>query len=61
MNFMNSHGLALLAGWYVFSAVVSGMPEPLAASGTGYRWAYASLHALAGDLSTWIGSRIPKP
>ena len=47
--------------YFVFSAIVSGMPEPDAQSGVGYRWAYSSLHVLAGDLSQLIGSRIQKP
>jgi len=47
--------------YFVFSAIVSGMPEPDANSGVGYRWAYHSLHVLAGDLSQVIGSRQPKP
>ena len=46
--------------YFAFSAIVSGMPEPTSASGVGYRWAYSSLHVLAGDLSQLIGSRIPK-
>jgi hypothetical protein len=43
-----------LAVYWLFSAVVSGMPAPVAASGLGYRWAYSTLHALAGDLSGYI-------
>lgn len=50
-----------LIGYFIFSAFVSGMPEPSASSGTGYRWAFHSLHLLAGDLSQMIGSRISKP
>lgn len=61
MNFFDSHGLALLLGYYVFSAVVSGMPEATAQSGLAYRWAYNTLHILAGDLSAWIGSRASRP
>ena len=48
---------AALGAYFVFSAVVSGMPAPAADSGTGYKWAYHSLHVLAGDLSAYIGSR----
>jgi len=61
MNFIGNHGFAVLIGYFFFSAAVSGMPEPTATSGLAYRWAYNSLHALAGDLSRQIGSRIPKP
>jgi len=49
-----------ILGYFVFSAIVSGLPDPDATSGVAYRWAYSSLHVLAGDLSQLIGSRIPK-
>lgn len=61
MNFLQTHGLDALLAYFIFSAIVSGMPEPDATAGVGYRWAYHSLHILAGDLSQMIGSRIPKP
>ena len=50
-----------IVGYFIFSAIVSGMPEPTSASSVGYRWAFGSLHVLVGDLSQWIGSRIQKP
>lgn len=40
----------ILAAWYVFSSVVSGMPEPAASAGQGYRWLYSTLHLLAGNV-----------
>ncbi len=61
MNFIQTHGADALLAYFVFSAFVSGMPDPTAGSGVGYRWAYASLHVLAGDLSQFIGSRAVKP
>lgn len=48
-----------LAAYWIFSAVVSGMPEPVPASGVGYRWAYGTLHALAGDVSAYIRKQVP--
>ena len=61
MSWIQSHGVDALVAFYFFSAFVSGMPEPSASSGTAYRWAYGSLHVLAGDLSQLIGSKVPKP
>lgn len=61
MHFINDHGLALLLGWSLFSALVSGMPEPCAGDSRRYVWAYHSLHILAADLSHVWGSRISKP
>lgn len=60
MHFTETHGLLMLFGYFVFSAIVSGMPEPLSSSSRNYIWAYNSLHILSGDLSSLIGSRIPK-
>jgi hypothetical protein len=39
-----------LGAYYVFSSIVSGMPAPDDKSDWGYRWAYASLHTLAGNI-----------
>lgn len=50
---------AVLLLYFLFSAVVSGMPEPPATAPLGYRWAYHTLHILAGDLSHIMGSRRP--
>lgn len=61
MNWIQTHGADAVLIYYVFSAIVSGMPEPTGSSGPGWRWLYTSLHILAGDLSQMIGSRIPKP
>lgn len=61
MNWINDHGVALLAAYYVFSAIVSGMPEPPANAGVAYRWVFHSAHILAGDLSQVIGSRVSNP
>jgi hypothetical protein len=38
--------------YYVFSALVSGMPAPDDKSGKGYKWAYASFHMLAANAKT---------
>lgn len=50
--------LAGMVLFYVFSAFVSGMPEPDANASRNYRWTYHSLHILAADLSHLIGSRL---
>ena len=48
----------ILVVWLVFSGFVSGMPEPDAKDGKGYRWAYGSLHAIAANFKTaWQTAR----
>ncbi|HXE30744.1 MAG TPA: hypothetical protein VN515_02960 [Terriglobales bacterium] len=53
-TWLDSHALELWLTWYVFSAVVSGMPAPETNAGLWYRWAFHSLHILAGDLSHYL-------
>lgn len=50
----------LLGGYWVFSAAVSAMPDPMPNGGQGYLWAFRFLHTIAGNLSTVIGTKIPK-
>jgi hypothetical protein len=57
VNFAGNHGFALLAAWYVYSSIVSGMPAPRDTSSPAYRWAYHSLHVLAGNLGLLLKSR----
>jgi hypothetical protein len=39
-----------IALYWVFSAFVSGMPQPGPTASTAYVWAYTSLHALAANI-----------
>lgn len=57
MSFLSNHAVALMVGWYVLSAVVSGMPAPPPQAGVAYIWAYRSLHVLAGNLGQFIPPR----
>lgn len=54
MQFISEHqfGFFLLVAYFVFSAVVDGMPEPVKNSSLTYQWAYATLHYLAGAVKT---------
>lgn len=56
-----NHDMLTLGAYFIFSAIVSGMPDPTPTSPLVYKWAYHSLHILAGDLSHIIGSRQPQP
>lgn len=57
MNWIQNHGADALVAYYVFSAIVSSMPDPRPDASIAYSWAYHALHALSGDLSQYIGSR----
>ena len=49
---------AILAYW-LFSALVGGMPDPDAKSSAGYVWLHNSLHILAGNISNAMSARYP--
>jgi len=52
MDLLQQHQvLATLLGFWVFSAVISGMPAPLPNSSRGYTWLYGSLHILAANIT----------
>jgi hypothetical protein len=60
MNALLQHPAVLAIGTYwVFSALVGGMPEPDTSSSFLYRWAYSSFHILSGDLKNAVASRFP--
>ncbi|MGH9475432.1 MAG: hypothetical protein ACRD1C_03765 [Terriglobales bacterium] len=60
MTWIHDGGWILIA-WYAFSSVVSGMPQPADNAGPGYRWLYATLHLLAGNLGNVVKAASPKP
>lgn len=55
MTFLSHHvGFEVLIAWFIFSAVVSGMPDISDTDSKGYKWAYKSLHILAADFSQFF-------
>lgn len=59
MNWATRHPFFDIVLFWVFSAVVGGMPEPAAGTSSGYLWAYNSLHILAGNLKTAFAAKFP--
>lgn len=52
--------LSTLLGYFAFSALVDGMPDPAATDSKGYRWAYKSLHTFSGNLSSLAANKYPE-
>lgn len=48
-----------MVAFWLFSALVSGMPPTTTASGLGYVWLYNSLHILSSNLDTLFQKRLP--
>lgn len=48
----------VFVGWYVFSALVSGMPEPTPESTPWYIWAYRSFHILAASGTSFFQNKM---
>lgn len=59
MNWLEQHGVLLVAAYWVFSAAVGAMPPPTPASSTLYLWLHGFLHILAGNIAQVISSRFP--
>jgi hypothetical protein len=60
MGYITAHPLIVIGCYMLFSALVSGMPEPTPNSSIGYLWAYRSLHTLAFNIGTAVRSKIPE-
>jgi hypothetical protein len=51
-QFITAHPTAFaLGGYYVFGALVGGMPAPTAGSNVTYRWVFGSLNILASNIT----------
>ena len=50
MHFIQHHAVAIIIGWYVYSAAVSALPSPLP-NERWYQFSYVMLHTLAGSLA----------
>lgn len=57
-EYLNAHGIILVIAYYVFNAIISGMPEPSPTSSQGYLWTYRSLHTLSGNLDKLKGVNV---
>ncbi|HYR88988.1 MAG TPA: hypothetical protein VE422_33245 [Terriglobia bacterium] len=44
--------------YWIFSAAVSSMPEPVPNGSSGYLWLYRFCHTTAGNITTAFGSKI---
>jgi hypothetical protein len=47
----------LFLGFYIFSAITSGMPEPTQESSFGYIWMYRSFHILSANGTAYFIAR----
>lgn len=51
----------VFVGWYGFSAIVTGMPEPNIESSPWYIWAYRSFHILAASGTSFFSAKAHWP
>jgi len=60
LEFISQHqfGIAVAAYW-LFSAAVSSLPEPMPGGSAAYLWLYRFCHTTAGNITTAFGSKIP--
>lgn len=50
---------AAVVAYWIFSAAISSMPEPVPNDSPAYLWLYRFLHTTAGNITTALGGRIP--
>jgi hypothetical protein len=49
-HWVQTHGFDMMLFYFLYSALVSPMPEPTSKSSQGYRYVYGVAHSLAGNL-----------
>ena len=60
MNEILQHpAIAAIVAYWLFSALVGGMPPPTDKSSSGYVWLHGSLHILAGNVTAAMQSKFP--
>lgn len=61
LEFIHLHPtITAIIGYYVFSAIVGGMPTPVpGSSSAAYTWMYNSLHLLAGNITEAFKKKFP--
>jgi hypothetical protein len=60
MNVITDHPATVaISAYFVFSAIVSGMPMYTEKSSIAYTWFFHTSHILAGNLQTVIAARFP--
>ena len=58
-SWITAHPLTCIALYYLFSAIVGGMPEPEPNGSPYYLWLFNSLHIIAGNLNSLARVRYP--
>jgi len=63
LQWIEGHGIELIIAYYIFNAVVSGMPEPMPNGNAFYLWLYRSSHTLSGNIDRVMQTtgKVPKP
>lgn len=60
MNLIHQHPAVFgVAAYWLFSAIIGGMPDPTSQSSVGYIWMHRSFHFLAGNIAAAVQSKFP--
>jgi hypothetical protein len=61
IDWVNTHGIVLLIGYYFLISILGTMPE-LPSTATYYqKWAYAAAHAICGNMKSLAASLQKQP
>lgn len=60
LAFLQQHSFwSAVGGYWILSAAISAMPDPMPNGSPGYLWLFRFLHSIAGNVTTVFGSKIP--
>ena len=62
IDWVNTHGIALLIGYYVIISILGTMPELPTTATYWQRWAYGAAHAICGNMKNMaaaFGKKLP--
>lgn len=58
-NWIESHGIEVLIGYYIFAAFTGGMPTPTDNASVAYRWVFSSFSLLNASVARFIATQMP--
>lgn len=59
LGWIETHGIEVLIGYYIFAAFTGGMPTPADNAGVAYRWVFSSFNILSANLARLVATQMP--
>ena len=59
IGWIETHGVEALLIYYVFAAVIGGMPTPASDAGVAYQWVFRSFSLLGANVARLVATQMP--